>query len=542
MGKKQHQKDKMYITMTEWTHLYGGKKPGPDVGQKSKFRRLPFYCCSLSLQPFEHPYCTKDGRIFDLLNIVPYLKQYGHNPVTGEPLEAKSLIKLAFHKNAEGKFHCPVTYRVFTESTHIVAVRTTGNVFSYDAVERLNLKAKNFRELLTDEPFTKADIIHLQDPNNLDKFNLADFYHLKNNLKVADAEEEKAKLDPMYHLKQPNAETKMALEELYKDYKPPEKEDTSQVVKAPGKKAAHYSTGAVAHGFTSTAMSVVTKHEAAVIDVDTLRYDVVARRKKKGYIRLTMNLGDLNLELHCDQVPRTCDNFLRLCKSGYYKGTIFHRSIKNFMIQGGDPKGTGKGGESAFGKPFKDEFRPHLTHTGRGILSMANSGPDTNKSQFFITFRSCKHLDNKHTVFGRVVGGMDTLVAMERVETNDKDRPKTEIKIDDVQVFVNPFEEVEKEFSEEPADTEEPSGGIKETEKPEASAASGTQLKKYHSGVGKYIKPKPMSTTSASSTAADKKTLATDQPSSSKRPASPSSASGRAKVKKAGGFRDFSAW
>eukprot|EP00118_Oscarella_pearsei_P012449 m.91995 g.91995 ORF g.91995 m.91995 type:complete len:471 (+) comp36711_c1_seq14:136-1548(+) len=456
MGKKQHQKDKMYITFTEWTHFYGGKKAGSDAGQKAKFRRLPFYCCSLSLQPFEHPYCTKDGTVFDLLNIVPYLKQYGHNPVTGESLDAKSLIKLTFHKNAEGKFHCPVTYRIFTESTHIVAVRTTGNVFSYDAVERLNIKPKNLRELLTDEPFVRNDLIHLQDPNNLDKFNLADFYHLKNNLKVLDEEEEKAKEDPNYHLKQPNAETKMILEELYKDYKPPapEKQDSPQPGKASGKNAAHYSTGAVAHSFTSTSMAVVTKHEAAVVDVDSLRYDVVLRRKKKGYVRLKTNLGDLNLELHCDHVPHTCDNFLRLCKSDYYKGTIFHRSIKNFMIQGGDPKGTGKGGQSSFGKPFEDEFKTHLTHTGRGVLSMANAGADTNKSQFFITFRSCKHLDNKHTVFGRVVGGMDTLLAMEKIETDDKDRPKKPIRVEDVHVFVNPFEEVEKEFAESDAEKE----------------------------------------------------------------------------------------
>ena len=87
----------------------------------------------------------------------------------------------------------------------------------------------------------------------------------------------------------------------------------------------------------------------------------------------------------------------------------------------------GKGGDSYWGGPFKDEFKQFLSHTGRGILSMANSGPDTNKSQFFITYRSCKHLDSKHTVFGRIVGGLDTLANLERIETDNKDVPIEEI-------------------------------------------------------------------------------------------------------------------
>lgn len=165
---------------------------------------------------------------------------------------------------------------------------------------------------------------------------------------------------------------------------------------------------------------------------------------KKGYVRLRTNLGDLNLELHCDSVPRTCENFLTLCGVGYYDGVAFHRSIKNFMIQGGDPTGTGKrvrgsgrgcgwllvrlsllkcragprrGGESIYGKTFKDEINTGLKHAGRGVLSMANSGPHTNGSQFFITYKSAPHLDGKHSIFGRVVGGLETLAAMERVPT-----------------------------------------------------------------------------------------------------------------------------
>lgn len=114
---------------------------------------------------------------------------------------------------------------------------------------------------------------------------------------------------------------------------------------------------------------------------------------------------------------RTSWNFITLCNQGYYNGLTFHRHIPGFMIQTGDPTGTGTGGESAFKKPFKDEFDTRLSHCSRGILSMANSGPNTNGSQFFITFMATPHLDLKHTVFGRVVGGLATLDRLEEVRT-----------------------------------------------------------------------------------------------------------------------------
>ncbi|XKL67241.1 hypothetical protein PGB90_010661 [Kerria lacca] len=155
-----------------------------------------------------------------------------------------------------------------------------------------------------------------------------------------------------------------------------------------------------------------------------------------GYVRLTTNIGPLNIQLHCDLVAKTCENFIKLCQKGYYNGTIFHRSIRNFMIQGGDPTGKGIGGESFWEKPFEDEFKPNLTHNGRGILSMANSGPNSNKSQFFITFRFCRHLDNKHTVFGKIVGGFETLNAMEQMEVDNKDKPIEDIVIEKIHKFL----------------------------------------------------------------------------------------------------------
>ena len=115
------------------------------------------------------------------------------------------------------------------------------------------------------------------------------------------------------------------------------------------------------------------------------------------------------MELYDRHAPRTCQNFAELARRGYYSGTVFHRLIPNFMVQGGDPTGTGRGGDSIYGGPFADEITRELKHTGAGVLSMANSGPNTNRSQFFITLAPTPHLDGKHAIFGRVHSGMDVL-------------------------------------------------------------------------------------------------------------------------------------
>ncbi|CAE6443424.1 unnamed protein product [Rhizoctonia solani] len=147
-------------------------------------------------------------------------------------------------------------------------------------------------------------------------------------------------------------------------------------------------------------------------------------------VTLHTSLGDLKIEVFCEAVPKAAENFLALCASGAYDGCIFHRNIKGFMIQTGDPTGTGKGGQSIWGKPFGDEIRATLKFNARGIVAMANSGPDTNKAQFFFTYAKQSHLDAKYTIFGKVIDGADTtLDAMERVAVNEKNRPLHEIKI-----------------------------------------------------------------------------------------------------------------
>lgn len=140
-------------------------------------------------------------------------------------------------------------------------------------------------------------------------------------------------------------------------------------------------------------------------------------------------MGEITIELYWKHAPQTCRNFAELSRRGYYNNTIFHRIIRDFMIQGGDPTGTGKGGVSIYGQTFKDEIHPELKHTGSGILSMANSGPDSNGSQFFITLAPTQWLDGKHAIFGRIHSGMNVIKRVGLVETDKNDRPVDEVRI-----------------------------------------------------------------------------------------------------------------
>ncbi|BFZ05642.1 hypothetical protein BsWGS_08681 [Bradybaena similaris] len=159
-------------------------------------------------------------------------------------------------------------------------------------------------------------------------------------------------------------------------------------------------------------------------------------------VTLHTDVGDLKLELFCEQCPITCENFLALCASGYYNDCLLHRNIPGFMVQTGDPTGTGKGGASIWGSKFEDEFRENLKHSTRGIVSMANNGPDTNASQFFITYSKQPHLDMKYTVFGRVIDGFDTLDSMEKIQVNEKNyKPLAETRLREITIHANPIAE-----------------------------------------------------------------------------------------------------
>lgn len=167
---------------------------------------------------------------------------------------------------------------------------------------------------------------------------------------------------------------------------------------------------------------------------DTLDNLIDLKNNEKLIATVQTNLGTFEIELFAREVPRTVKNFAGLALKGYYDGIIFHRVIKDFMIQGGDPTGTGMGGESIYGAKFEDEFVPSLMHDSPGIVSMANAGPNTNGSQFFITVVPTPWLNARHSVFGKVIKGMDVINSISKVPTGNMDRPVDNVVMQKVSV------------------------------------------------------------------------------------------------------------
>ena len=151
--------------------------------------------------------------------------------------------------------------------------------------------------------------------------------------------------------------------------------------------------------------------------------------KEDIIVVLETNQGEIEVKLLTDIAPKTCENFTGLVEKGYYNGIIFHRVIKKFMIQGGDPTGTGRGGDSLWGGSFEDEVTPAAKFDKPGFLAMANSGPSTNRSQFFITTAPTPWLNMKHTIFGEITSGYDVVEKIEATATGSGDRPVAEQKI-----------------------------------------------------------------------------------------------------------------
>ncbi len=174
-------------------------------------------------------------------------------------------------------------------------------------------------------------------------------------------------------------------------------------------------------------MKIKRKHLYVVIIVAVLivsAFFIYNNRIMNKKVTLQTNMGDITIELYSD-MPITTGNFEKLVKSGFYDGVVFHRVIKGFMIQGGDPTGTGMGGP---GYNIKDEFTDH-NRNDRGTISMANAGPNTGGSQFFINLLDNNFLDTKHPAFGKVLSGMDVVDKIANVQTDGNDRPLKEVKI-----------------------------------------------------------------------------------------------------------------
>ncbi|POS87054.1 peptidyl-prolyl cis-trans isomeras-like protein-like 2, partial [Erysiphe pulchra] len=518
--------DKLYITHSEWssTDAYSAST-GSNVSQKSSsntgFKRLPFNFCAASLQPFKNPVCTPEGTIFDVEVISQWLDKNGTNPVTGKPLKHKELISLKFARNSDADTHNashynadkrgemvdPVTYKVFTDNTHIVAIRhgNEANVFAWETVEKLNVKPKMWRDLVNDLEFGRSDIITLQDPQNLESRDLSGFKYLKEGdivLTKEQEEERKSGNVNIHALGRIGDKVLKAKETLEKARREREaktiKNKTNSILKSStsttvrpsqiqekkiAPSAAQYTTGKAAASFTSTSLTPETSGERALLSEE--EYMLRPKRvKNKGYARIETNLGSVNIELHTDTAPRAVWNFVQLSKKGYYNGVIFHRNIPNFMIQGGDPTGTGKGGSSIWGQNFRDEFDGPLTHDSRGIVSMANKGKNTNSSQFFITYKATRHLDRKHTIFGRIVDGFAVLDKLEKVTGDKENRPLEDIVMEKVVIFVDPFEEFQKQTRHMEEERKQ-----KEEIKRKNISTNGSIATSDHSvKVGKYLK------------------------------------------------------
>lgn len=414
-------------------------------------------------------------------NIFAWLKKHKLNPVTGEKMTAKDVTVLNMHRNAEGKWSCPATLDEFKDGTHVVAIKNTGNVYSYEAVKTLNIDRQDWKDLTSGETFTRADIIHIHDPSNLTKKLVSNFYHIKNSIdwmgKDEDELNRKINLDSTTAAIIASATAKAALAI------PPMPKSSSTPSSAPSNSLATPS-------FTATNVTFTGDSSASQGS------KIEQRTSHKGRVQLVTNFGPLEIILHCDLCPKTCENFMLLIERGYYDGLTFHRNIPNFMIQGGDPDGNGRGGKSAWGDPFEDEFVSSLKHDSRGVLAMANRGPKTNTSQFFILYKSASHLDGKHTVFGKVTSeSLATLKALEAVSTDSNSVPTEPIRIIKAGILFNPLDAhaLSEEKASETRKVEQKEQEARDRKErglwysnpasmPSSSASS-------NAGVGKYIAP-----------------------------------------------------
>lgn len=482
----KRQREKQYNSAREqrdYSQIRSGTGGAAALAQGLVQRSLPFGHCALSLLPItDTPVCNRDGIMYDNASIMPFVMKYKVDPVSGLPLKTSDLITLHVDVDEEsGTWQCPVLTKHLTSHTKVVAVLQPdgkqANVYSFQAYHELNVKPKSYVDLTTSEPFhPKTDVIILNDPENDDWMQshraMDAFYHIRHGKELGlDRSQQE---DNVRHSKtsqrildqlEEQSKKQKALNDYNAATSSSEGNTTSSKLQilASDVLGVEYTTGKASTSLTSTAMPshsaahgesdrrLATTEELLMSQMKTMR-----GLKKKGYVRMHVFYADkegdnedaLTLELHCDMAPRTCINFLGLCRQGRYDNTLFHRLIPNFMIQGG--KALDGNDASYWGpddEPFADEFDDRLKHSGPGILSMANSGPGTNKQQFFVTFKSCPHLDRKHSVFGRVVDADDSVGVLQLWQAcpvDAKDRPKRPIRIVRMEVLVDPALEAEQ--------------------------------------------------------------------------------------------------
>lgn len=478
MGKNQYGANALFQRASEHAEGRGGYKK-----KTSRNATLPFDCCCLTFRPALMPVALFENRkasVFDLGALLPWLKESPVSPVTGNPASLSQVVRIKFHRNAESKIHCPVTFKVFNRHTHIVCIRTDDSMLSsskssvgvahcyaYEAIKELC--TGRLVDPISGIPFSRKDILEIQNPKEGTNGDRTGFFHYikrqKSKLKhrsiihSSTSDADSSKINQNVGARSStgilvNASTAKIFKEMEKkslisSRKPlPSSSSTSQpedAISESGPALSNFTSGVCAAGFTSTASLPVTSNKrrpVTVMEDLEKRWRAIKADKKDGLATIETSLGTLLFQLYFSQAPIACDNFAKHCDSGYYVGTSFHRLIPGFMVQGGDPSGTGRGGVSAWHqaggpKTFRDEL--YLQHDGRGVLAMANSGPDTNGSQFYITFAPTPHLDGKHTVFGKLISGLEVLDHIEKEPVNaDTDRPKRPIKVLSTSVVEQP--------------------------------------------------------------------------------------------------------
>ncbi|KAG7340196.1 peptidyl-prolyl cis-trans isomerase A [Nitzschia inconspicua] len=447
--------------------------------------------------------------VFDNAALMEYVLQHKKDPVTGKPLQIHRIIRLTMDRDTEGRWQCPILTKPFADHSKIVAVlnrhqnddtTTTpileAHVYSYEAYHELNVKTKNWTDLTTGVKFhPKKDVLLLNDPNDLQfqsKRDISTFWHTtthhhqnertnhstttsnSNILKSVTAtrimeqlekqkqEKQKQKLEQQTAAQQQNDETQ--LKPSMSLYDKAIHSQRNYTVLAKDVTGMEYTEGKTAGSLTSTSMAVshqTADRQATEEEIMQSYFRILKTKKKgdKGYVKMVLQFEatskpkqtvELLIELHCDIAPRTCMNFIGLCRDQRYNGTLFHRIIPHFMMQGGKAIDGAKD-ESYWGGAFPDEFDDRLKHTQAGILSMANSGPNTNLQQFFITLHACPHLDRKHSVFGQVVDGMDRVMdhIIRHIQTDKKDRPvDASIAITQIEIIDDPIQDVQQKEDE----------------------------------------------------------------------------------------------
>jgi peptidyl-prolyl cis-trans isomerase-like protein 2 len=473
MGKKRCQKDRLYLTAKELRENFGLNK----IESHKYSRNLPFFHCAISMKPFKYPVCTKDGIIFDILNIIPYIQKYGKHPITGEILDLNDLIKLNFCKLNDDEFYCPILQTAFTSRTHIVAIRTSGNVYCYEAINQLHLKTKSMQDLKSGESFKKSDLITIQNPShkateiNQIELPINAFINYENlkckkrgNLVFSENSNFDIKQDLSKYKNRTWIETS-ACESSLLNFRPGAstwntdkltvEEQGEKKTKKITKRQHHVrvkeilekrsickiielSTNVSSLSFTSTVISRPTNN--LIPNKNERQLKRLQRKPKiKGYVKLRTNIIDLDMELNCETAPKTCDLFLIMCQTGSCDNIIIKKCNENFMIKSSKIRGNIAANELIVSYLSNDAPDKLANHKQRGLISLSKIEFNLENPHFCILLKPAHHFNNDHIVFGKIVSGLETIDTIGNPITNLSCESLTHIRVIGVDILLDPF-------------------------------------------------------------------------------------------------------